>query len=96
MSYDLGELVRTDAVITDFDGNAVDPTTVMVEFTSPSGVKTSYTYNVDPEVVKDSTGTYHASFEPDESGLWYYRWSGTGAAIGAKEKEFIVKEKKTP
>jgi len=93
-SYDKGDLVRISAAFTNSAGTAIDPTAVLCKFTDPSGNTTTYTYNTDAELVKDSTGNYHVDIDADEAGLWYYRFYATGTGQSAAEDNFHVKTSK--
>lgn len=72
-------------------GALADPTTVQVEWgyaTSASARATSvttWTYGVDSQVVKDSTGVYHADITLVRAGRLRYRWQGTGTVTAAAE-----------
>lgn len=91
-TYDIGDVVRITVAFTNLAGGAVDPGAVTVRVKNPVGVKTSYTYITDTEVLKDSTGNYHLDVEPAIQGVWVYRWEGTGANKGAAEASFQVRE----
>jgi hypothetical protein len=93
--YQIGQLVRLAAAFTDEDDVAVDPTTVTVTITNPSGTDTAYVYGTDAEVVKDSIGNYHVDYEVDENGLWTHRWVSTGT-IAALKAYFEVNALSTP
>jgi hypothetical protein len=86
-SYPTGSNVRFSAEFKDpTTGAYVDPTTVTFKIKSPeTGVITTYSLPPGPQVVKDSVGHYHADYTIDFPGIWYYRWEGSGAYIGAKE-----------
>lgn len=66
-------------------GTLTDPTTISVTIRQPSGTKTTYIYNTNPEVVRDSAGTYTISFVPDSAGPWGIYWLGTGTVPRATE-----------
>ena len=67
-------------------GTAVDPTTVTFKIKRPdTSVVVTYTYPPAGNIVKDSTGNYHADYTCDFPGDWYYRWEAAGAYIGANE-----------
>ena len=89
--YDKGDLVRVSVAFTDLAGAAVDPTAVTVRVKPPTGTLVVWVYGTDAEVVKDATGAYHADVDIDETGSWYFRWEGTGAAQAAAERLFTVR-----
>lgn len=87
-----GTSVRLSAVFNNAAGDAADPTSVVI--TIKGDTETSYTYGVDAEVVKDSTGTYHMDYTVPAishlSQVFAYKWVGTGAVIAAGEGTFLV------
>lgn len=92
-SYDFGDLVYVKGEFTDKDtGDPLDPTTISITVRSPSGVITTYLYLTDSEVVRDSTGIYHAAIDATESGMWYYRWWSTGSGQASDEQRYEVLE----
>jgi hypothetical protein len=90
--YDVGDAVRT-RVTFKVDGTPTDPDTVTFKFMDSESTVTTYVL-ADPQVVKESTGIYHVDIPVDLSGTWHYRWAGTGAARGALERSFQVRESK--
>jgi hypothetical protein len=92
--FDIGDVVELQATFTDKNGAPVDPGTVKVTFKRPSGVETTLTYGVDEQVTKASPRIYTYSTSLDQSGIWYYRWQGTGMNAAAAVGEFEVR--KTP
>ena len=89
-SYDKGDLVRCSASFTDSDGTALDPTTVTGKYKTPAGVTTTYVYDTDAELVKDSTGNYHFDVNANAAGQWFYRFESTGTGQAAEEAAFTV------
>ncbi len=87
--YDVGDEARVSVDFTDIAGSAADPTTVTLKVKKPSGAMVIYTY-ADDEVTKSSTGNYYKDIPLDESGIWLYRWEGTGAVTAAGEGKFEV------
>lgn len=91
-TYDVGDEVRISVVITNEDDEEANPTVTTFKFTDPSGNTTTYTYGTDDELARDSTGNFHVDITPDEPGVWYYKWQGTGAVVAAEEGSFNVRE----
>ena len=90
-THDLGDLVRVSAEFSDVaTETALDPDVVKLSVRAPGIATVTYTYGVDAEVVKDSTGNYHADLNASVAGTWYYRWFSTGEGQAADEKSFIV------
>jgi len=88
--FDKGDLVRCSGAFTDSDGTATDPAAVLFKVRNPNGSTTAYTYGVDDELVKDSTGNYHVDVNANVAGLWVYRFYSTGSGQAADEGRFRV------
>ena len=91
--YALGALVQVAAVFRNpASGALMDPAAVFFKFKDPtSGVVTIYTYGVDSQLVKDSTGKYHVDVNASSVGRWYYKFYSTGSGQAAYENHFSVK-----
>lgn len=89
--YDVGDLVRCSGPFTNSAGAAIDPEAVKVSIRKPDGTVTTYVYNTDAEVVKDSVGNYHIDVDANAAGRWYYRWWSTGNGQAADENWFLVR-----
>jgi hypothetical protein len=61
-----------------------DPDTITLTVTTPAGTPTSYTYGA-AQITKDSTGAYHKDVVVTAAGIWWWKWTGTGAAAGVDE-----------
>ncbi len=81
----IGTGITSTQEFRDEDGTLTNPTTVTFTLREPDGVKTTYTYPTDPEIVRDSTGIYSFSFVPDQVGSHGFRWLGTGTVPLATE-----------
>lgn len=88
--FDKGDEIRVQTTFTDGDDVATDPDNVFFKFTDPSNNTASYTYGVDAELVKDSTGVYHVDIDCDESGEWRWKFYSTGNGQAADEDSFII------
>lgn len=88
--YDIGDVVRLAG---SFQGSAgpLDPGSVTGRFRIASAQPTSYTYGVDPQLVRDAVGQYHFDVEATESGTWYYRFESSGIGQAAAEGTFRVR-----
>lgn len=89
--YDVGDLVTVEGAFTDANDDPADPAAVSFAFEDPAGTVTTYAYQADPEIVKDSTGNYHVDVSATAAGDWHYRWIATGAGQGAQIGQFMVK-----
>lgn len=86
-SADVGARIKSTAVFA-VDGTATDPTAVAAETVDPLGTITSLT------PIKDTTGNWHASIDLTGAypGVWYVRWTGSGACQAAEESPFLVEK----
>lgn len=90
--YDVGDVARVTAAFTDAEsGDAVDPSVVKLTIKDPAGDSETLIYGTDAEVVKDSTGNYHADIEVTAAGTWRYRWYSTGEGQAAEEGVFFAR-----
>jgi len=89
--YDRGDQVRITATFTNSTGATVDPSTIVVKYKDPSGTTTTLDYSK-AEITKSTKGVYYADVTLDESGTWYVRAYGTGAAIAAASSSLEVRE----
>lgn len=72
MSYILGEIATISAAVKDVNGAPVDPSTIALTVTDPTGQTSS------PVPVHDGVGLYHATVTLSQTGTWRYRWDTTG------------------
>jgi hypothetical protein len=85
----VGDVVRLTATFTNAAGTLADPTVVTLEWRVGT-TTTTWVYGTDDEVVKDSTGVYHADLPIEVASRHYYLWTGTGAVQAAEENSFRV------
>lgn len=99
---DLGQPVFTYG---DFDAvNAVtlvktptDPTSPTVKYEKPDGVTfIERVFPTDGSIIRISAGRYYDLLVPDVAGVWWVKWSGTGAAQGKTEYCIRVLESQVP
>ena len=89
--YSLGSAVVCEFDFRDPTTNAlVDPTNVYASVKNPNGVKTTYQYGVDSEVVNTATGEYYVIVDANAAGVWFYRGYSTGTYKGSNEDSFEV------
>lgn len=89
-TYDLGGAVTCEAKFKK-TGVLLDPTTVTFKVKNPLGVETTYVYNTDVQLIKDSTGIYHIDINANLVGTWFYRFESTGTGQAAQEGSFRVR-----
>lgn len=74
------------------NGEVTDPGTVEFHIKDPlASEETVYTYGVDPEINRLSTGIYTYLVNGSISGYWIAYWTGTAPVIGRGDCNFAVK-----
>lgn len=73
-----GDSVTVDAQLL-VGGALVDPSSIVVRVTAPSGAVTVYTYGSSSELVRIALGSYALTFVPDAGGEWKYEWTTDGS-----------------
>lgn len=92
-AYPFGSRINMQVMWRDGLSNAsVDPSTVVAKVRAPTGALTTYTYGVDPELVKVGAGTYRTAFNCSIHGAWHYRFEASGTYIGADEQTFSIRK----
>ena len=92
---DIGDVWKPQASFT-VAGSPTDPTTLVTRLLAPDGTLTTASYSVaaltsaSTPVAKTTTGTFVYSVSLDQSGHWYVRFEGTGAAVAAEDSEAVV------
>jgi len=83
--YDRGDLVRLTCAFTDAAGAAADPTAVAVTIKAPDDTVTT------GAATKSAVGSYYFDLSITQSGVYAYRFAGTGAVQAAAEGQLRVK-----
>lgn len=83
-NYYIGNIVTLSAIFRDGD-TLSDPTAAVLQVLKPDGTKED---DITPE--NDGEGLYHHDYTPEESGVYRYRFIGTGAVTAAAEGVFLV------
>lgn len=96
--YVVGQVVRVSVTLHTLPDNALaDPSTLVLKILHPDGVTVdTYTYNTDPQPIRDSIGAYHADILVDQVGKWTYYFVSTGTAAGAALDSFNVNSSGIP
>lgn len=89
MAYQRDTEVELKGTFRDASENLVDPTEVTLYVLPPGGTLATYTYGA-AEVTKESEGIYTRAQVLDASGVWYYRYKGTGAVKVSNWKRLDV------
>lgn len=89
MRYDIGDGIRLSCKFTDpITGDLVNPTVVNFTIKNPDKSVDEYAYP--SSIFKDSDGVYSVDVVISQSGMHWYRWTGTGAWPSATEGSFQV------
>lgn len=91
--YDINEGVEVTATFHDRAGVLHDPTSWKFEKSTPSGVKTTYTYPADIAVLPhDSLGVFHYDLLFTEAGTWNVKVTSLdGSVPTVTEKQYLVR-----
>lgn len=87
----IGDIVRVVGLLTTAAGAPVDPTTLVVEITSPSGSVETFTLGTDVFPERDDVGVYHVDVVPSEDGDYEYKFTSTGTGQAVDRGAFRVK-----
>jgi len=87
-TYDRGDDVGLECLFTSSAGVAADPGSVTVLVRKPDGS------SVSPVAASTVTGTWTASVVVDQSGHWFYSFTGTSPVVVVEEGQFYVRERK--
>lgn len=87
--HDVGDSVSCEVTFTAEDVPA-DPDTVVFTMLDPSGTETVWTFGVDSEVIKDSTGVFRVAWDAAEPGVHKWSFVGTGDVSTPTPSGFYV------
>ena len=80
MAYHVGDVPVITGVFDDYtSGTAVDPGTLTVTVTPPTGISVVYVYGVDSQLTKAGVGIYKLTLPASIVGTWTSSWVATGA-----------------
>jgi hypothetical protein len=75
--YQLDTTIQLNTTFYQSDGvTPVDPSAVNLYIRDPTGAVTEYTGG---SITRVDVGVYTFALEPSMSGIWIYKWQGTGA-----------------
>jgi hypothetical protein len=86
--FRVGNRIRITGAFAGPDKTPADPDIVTVSVETPDGAITTLS---DPDVVRDSTGNYHADWDCEIPGDHHWRWVGTGSLEAAGGGVFTVR-----
>lgn len=85
-----GATARITARFEDENHVLADPTTITAEFSNPAGVKTTWVFGADVELVRESVGVYHYDIDLNLPRVWHYRIEGTGTVKAVSQNQLNV------
>ena len=91
-TYDIGDRRKLTCQIRDGNNVLADPTDLTFTMREPNATQTIYEYGEDVELVKDSTGIYHVSWDCTQAGVHNWRYAATGNLVVAEESNFVVRQ----
>ncbi len=94
VAHEVADAVRIYMSFTNLDGDAADPTDVIVQVKVPEQppVVDTYVYGASPVTIEhDGVGLYHLDVLTTIAGEWFYRAVGTGSVEEALEGSFVIR-----
>jgi hypothetical protein len=90
MIWEVGDVAPLIVQFTDINGNLADPTTVTLTSQAPDGSQIVYTTVSSPAIAHNNVGTFQLNLPITESGVYAFRWTGTGAVSQVQEGTLTV------
>lgn len=85
MSFDIGDVAHLAINFADSDGVPTNPTTVTLTIQAPDNT------NLTPTPTNDSAGAWHYDLPLAQSGIYRFKWTGTGTIAAVEEGEIPVR-----
>src|SRR6266496_4215648 len=86
---EVGELVTLEGRYANSSGVATNPTTVTITVTDPAGTVTTVS-SPNAALLNPSVGLWTYDLTVNQTGVWTYRWSGTGAVVAGETSYLVV------
>ena len=87
-TYDVGDTRTLTGTFHNAAGALADPTAVTLTVRKPDGTEST------PTATHASTGVYTYALTFDQSGVWRYRFAGTGTVAEAGEQMLTVRRQR--
>lgn len=84
MLFDIGDTAHIEITFADLAGVPTNPTTTVLTIQAPDNSTTT------PSPVNDSAGVFHYDLALALSGLYRFKWQGTGTVAAVQEGEIAV------
>ncbi len=85
MLFDIGDTAHIEITFANLAGVPTNPTIVALTIQAPDNSQTT------PAPTNDSAGQYHYDLALTQSGIWRFKWQGTGTVAAVEEGEIAVK-----
>ena len=85
-----GDVRRLSTTITNILDVVGDPTTLVFAMNTPDGTVTTYTWQTDVALVKESAGVFHVDWPVTQVGTHRYSFVSTGVNAAYSEDSFIA------
>ena len=89
-AYDKGDSAVLTVTFRTADGALTDPAIVKFRAVDPDGLITNWTYGVDAQVTKSSTGVYVATLLLPVVGVWGYHWTTEAGSVESGTLEVLA------
>lgn len=83
MATNVGDIVTVSNTFS-VSGVPTNPTTVILLVRAPDGTQTT------PATTNPSVGVFESNITVTQAGIWYVRWTGSGAVVAVEEDSFQV------
>lgn len=90
VAANIGQTVELSAAFTNLAGVPKDPTAVTLQIKDPTGTVVTPAPTPTHDGAADS-GLYHYDLPITASGVWRYRFAGTGAVVAAEEAKVFAR-----
>lgn len=90
--YTPGQIVKLKIVLTDTDGDAIDPDNVILNFLVVGGAAIPAVTYAGEQIQREDTGVYFYLFDTTNYAgkLIHYRWTTTGDVVTARDGSIFV------
>lgn len=87
--YQVGQVVTLSTEFLSAAGILVDPATVSLTVTDPTGAVATYTYAA-AQITKIATGEYSKDITANAAGAWTWQWNSSGTPTTTETGYFVV------
>ncbi len=85
MLFDIGDTAHIAITFADLNGVPTNPSTVALTLQAPDNTSST------PTPINDGAGLYHYDLALTQSGIYRFKWQGTGTVAAVEEGEIAVK-----